>query len=413
MEDLRSLLLSPDAREVHSGLMQITAKNLTMHLPCLMEIIKKHSPHAKEAAEIVADRIKSIFTSGTPLEDKSKDALARLLLQIEPDVMTHISDEFKVSDPRKKIDLIYLLKPFHDEKTSVKVLSDALHDTNRLVRACAVKTLGKIADKREPGIIARFLSDKDSRVRANAVEAIEDAKGAGKLTGFLLRLKNDTNNRVRGNVVKALYLSNYRDAEKELTTMLASDDDLMCVSAVWAAGEIGKKMADKIPQMLSLLETVKMRKSPLIQTNILLAKDKIAKSKIAIGQKLSKEDLTLKQQIIERSSVNINRETKGRFEVVKVSGCLNIYSMIPLKLTVQEAIAITPVRLAFDFTMVDDVDASVMRFIRNLNGKIKEKQGGRFMVFGLSAEIRDAFSLANLDSSVLIFSRGEEIEHLF
>jgi anti-anti-sigma regulatory factor/HEAT repeat protein len=413
MEDLRHLLLSTDEKEVREGLSKVSVKNLTANLSCLMEIIKGRKAHAKEASEVVADRIKALFTSGTKIDEKSREGLVRLLVQIEPDVMAGIMREFKLSDPRKKIDLIYLLKSFNDEKASVNILLDALHDNNRLVRACAVKTLGKLADHREPGIIARFLSDRDSRVRANAVEAIEDSKGIARLTGFLVRLKNDTNNRVRGNVLKALFLSGYKDAEKELLAMLTDPDELMCSSAVWAIGEIGRKMPSSAMLLIEMLEKAAGHKGQIIQTNVLLARDKIAKARAAAGEKLSQEDRSLKKLIIERSSVNISHETKGRFDVVKVSGCLNIYSMIPLKLEIQETLSSVPIRLALDFTMVDDVDSSVIRFIRNLNKKIKDEAGGRFMVFGLKPEVRDSFSLANLDSTVLIFGRGEKIEHLF
>ncbi|MBL8028521.1 MAG: HEAT repeat domain-containing protein [Fibrobacteres bacterium] len=413
MEDLRHLLLSADDNEIREGLKRISIKNLTVNLPCLMEIIKGRSIHSKEASEIAADKIKAVFTSGSKIDDKSREALVRLLLQVEPDVMQSIIRDFKVADPRKKIDLIYLLKSFNDEKASVRMLLDSLHDANRLVRACAVKTLGKIADHREPGIIARFLSDRDSRVRANAVEAIEDSKGTARLTGFLVRLKNDTNNRVRGNVLKALFLSGYKDAEKELRIMLADADELMCSSGVWAVGEIGKLRPSKAEVLLEMLEIATKNSGQIVQTNILLARDKIAKSRMANGERVSKEDRTLKGQIIERSSVNISREVKGRFDVVKVSGCLNVYSMIPLKLKINESLEAVPVKLALDFTMVDDVDASVMRFIKNLNKKVKDENGGRFMIFGLKPEVRDAFSLANLDTTVLVFGRGEKIDHLF
>jgi anti-anti-sigma regulatory factor len=327
--------------------------------------------------------------------------------------MAKITNDFKLSDPRNKIDLIYLMQSFKEEKYSAKIVFDALHDNNRLVRACAVKTLGKIANFREPGIIARFLSDKDSRVRANAVEAIEDAKGTAHLTGFLLRLKNDSNNRVRGNVLKALFLAGYKDAEKELRLMLSSSDELMCASAVWAVGEIGKKMPSRTQLLFELLELASKSKAQLVQTNILLARDKMTKGQNTAGQKTTGGDQSLKKLIIERSSVNISHETRGRFEVVKASGCLNVYSMIPLKLKIQEILALPSSRIALDFSMVDDVDTSVMRFIRNLNKIIKEKEGGRFMVVGLKHDVRDSFSIANLDSSVLIFSQDEKIDHLF
>lgn len=408
-ENLKALLLSSDDSEILLGLEKISPHNFFAHLPCLMEVIKRNKGDAgKSALKVVSDRIREILKKpDAKVEGRIKDALLKLWLQITPDIQIRLLREFSLGDPAKKMEACYLLRAFEDGKAASRVLSDALTDNNRLVRACAIKALGTLANQQAPGIIIRFLSDRDSRVRANAVEAMEET-GNENMIGVLLRVKNDTNNRVRANVLKNLFEYGYKEIDRDLTTMLKNPDELMRASGVWVIGEIGLKDARFEP----LLAGLKRDKSELVRTNVLIALDKIARSRSAAKEAVDGgKSASLRKEIIRQSAVTLKREKTRYFEVVKVTGMLNVYSMIPLKLEAQDLLETGQKKVALDFAKVDDVDSNVIQFLKNLNKRFKTLNG-KFMIFNVRKDIMDIFHIANLDSSVLIFGIEEKVEHL-
>ncbi len=408
-QQTKTLLLSGNSSDVLQGLKDITPVNFFAYLPYLMGLIRKDkSEIGRTAVKITSERIRDILKKpDSKVEGRIKDALLKLLLQITPDIQNRMQKEFSIGDPKKKMEACWLLRAFDDDRAAAKVLSDALSDTNRLVRACAIKALGTIANRREPGIIMRFLSDRDSRVRANAVEAMEET-GNTNMVGVLLRVKNDTNNRVRANVLKNLFECGYKDIERDLNSMLKNPDELMRASGAWVIGEIGRKDA----RFENLLNPMRRDKSELVKTNVLLALDKIAKSRNAAKEAASNgRTSSLRREIVRQSAVAIEREKTRYFEVLKVSGMLNVYSMIPLKLEAQDILDIGIKKIALDFSKVDDVDVNVIRFLVNLNKRIKSLNG-KFMIHNVRKDIMDIFHIANLDNTILFFGIEEKVDHL-
>jgi anti-anti-sigma regulatory factor len=408
---LRELLLSGNEQDVINGLRQITTDNLPDHLPYIIDIIRRHKAGGSYSSILMAgESLRTLLRfPENVLKGTERNALGQLLLKLEPDIVSHLLSGFAASDPKAKIDALYLLQSFQNSKVSAQVLIQALGDDNKLVRAVAVKTLGHIANRREPGIIARFIADADARVRANAVEAIESTENPN-CTGILLRIRNDKSNRVRANVLKALFHCGYKAIDKDLIAMLRSPDELMRASAAWCIGEIGKKD----PKFALLLPLLEGEKSELVQLNALLAKDKIAKAsdKQKDGPALAvARPRGLKGEIIRRSAVTLTREKARYFQILRISGRLNIYSMIPVKLALQEILDSEMPSVALDFKHVDDVDGPAIKFLRNLNQRIKSASG-KFMIYNVRRDILEAFNIANLDSTVLVFSEDERTDHL-
>lgn len=110
------------------------------------------------------------------------------------------------------------------------------------IRATAVNLMGKVIGPNDHDLILSLLNDKDVRVRANTVEALESL-GNKRLVPILLRFRKDQNNRIRGNVIKALYTLGFTDVEQDILDMLGLPTDLMKASALWVVAQI--KLATK------------------------------------------------------------------------------------------------------------------------------------------------------------------------
>jgi HEAT repeat protein len=94
------------------------------------------------------------------------------------------------------------------------------------------------------------LSDKDKRVRANTVEALERL-GNKRLIPILLRFRKDPINRIRGNVLKALYNLGYKEIEADLLDMLNNSDNFMKATGLWVVAQI-KLQLPKVEDLSAL-----------------------------------------------------------------------------------------------------------------------------------------------------------------
>lgn len=121
------------------------------------------------------------------------------------------------------------------------------------VRATLVKTLGLIGDAKMLPVLALHLEDKDSRVRANSIEAISQLKvSKTDRQKLLARVADDPNNRVRANLAISLLEIGVAKGREILDEMLASPDEYMRASATYALGHLGRP-AD-LPRLIERLE---------------------------------------------------------------------------------------------------------------------------------------------------------------
>ncbi|MBU1105847.1 MAG: HEAT repeat domain-containing protein [Candidatus Riflebacteria bacterium] len=134
---------------------------------------------------------------------------------------------------------------------------------NPRVKASVVAAMGRLAlpDDDIVGFLTRALQEEDSRVRANAIEAIEklDLPDVARL---LLPMLSDEDNRVRANVIKALWNKEDHDQLLEALKIMASDDNpWMKTSAVFVLDKVN------IPGRLELLADMAAEAHPKIRQN--------------------------------------------------------------------------------------------------------------------------------------------------
>jgi len=112
------------------------------------------------------------------------------------------------------------------------------HDTQPEVRSAAVAVLGQVPGPVSKRLLKRALQDGDTRVQANAVEAVERT-GDPDIVTELLPMLASPDNRVRANAVKALLKLGVREAALALLRMLDSPDRTQRISALWLIDHMG------------------------------------------------------------------------------------------------------------------------------------------------------------------------------
>ncbi|MFZ5952702.1 MAG: HEAT repeat domain-containing protein [Candidatus Rifleibacteriota bacterium] len=183
------------------------------------------------------------------IEDSSaSDRIIRLFSHKNPDIVALAVETLgKIGDPSNLGAIINL---YHPEK-------------HPRVKACIVSAAGKMAlpDDQILDFIARALTDNDARVRANAVEALENLKIADTAR-LLLPMLEDEDNRVRANVIKALWnKDDHNKLLEALKTMANDENPWMKASCIFVLDRVD------IPGRIELLADMCLEEHPKIREN--------------------------------------------------------------------------------------------------------------------------------------------------
>ncbi|GAB1353040.1 hypothetical protein MASR1M12_17730 [Erysipelotrichia bacterium] len=110
-------------------------------------------------------------------------------------------------------------------------------EEHTFVRAALISCLAGFLKKDEAGILSRFLSDSDNRVRSNTIEALEVLKAEDSIPALFSAL-SDPDNRIRAVAAKALQTFGEEKVFAELKKMLESPEEWMKGSAIYALSHI-------------------------------------------------------------------------------------------------------------------------------------------------------------------------------
>ena len=138
-------------------------------------------------------------------------------------------------------------------------------DPDHKVRSCAVAGLGGYR-RQTPAVneqLEAALADRNDRVRANAIEALERTAPPEKAED-ISRFIHDDNNRVRANAIKALLHWKVASAQEAIAQMLIDPRPKHRISARWVAGQMGMDHNDRIMPTQS---TVKYRQEKVLIGN--------------------------------------------------------------------------------------------------------------------------------------------------
>lgn len=118
-------------------------------------------------------------------------------------------------------------------------------------KAMFIKTVGLLGGREQIAVISPFLSDPDSRVRADTVEALEYI-GDPEIYPLIVPLLQDEDNRVKANAAVALKHYGEDHSLQLLEDMITGDEVWMRDSATFALREI--KSARSIDLLVSVLQ---------------------------------------------------------------------------------------------------------------------------------------------------------------
>lgn len=105
------------------------------------------------------------------------------------------------------------------------------------IAAIAVKLIGKLADPKLKDLLEAAAQHADPRVRANAIESMEELH-VTQTSRQVLAMLNSRFNRERANAIKAISAYDFNTARECLVRMLADPNPLHRVSALWVVEQL-------------------------------------------------------------------------------------------------------------------------------------------------------------------------------
>lgn len=172
------------------------------------------------------------------LDAGTRHTAGRALAKVLPDMterLGRILTSAPLADRLKAMQIIQELGLAQDLK---HVLAQLASDANPKLRSRAVSLLGLTANGMPGPLIDKALNDPDARVRANAVEVIDQHQEEQYLP-TLMKLARSRHNRERANALKALHTMRVGTASQQLLAMLRDPQAEHRISAMWALKQVG------------------------------------------------------------------------------------------------------------------------------------------------------------------------------
>ena len=161
----------------------------------------------------------------------------RAMLKVLPDAIPRLSrrllmgllpDRLKAMQIAHELDLGETLRP---------TMLQLCGDPSPKLRSKAVSILGEDAES-SSAILDRVLLDTDARVRANAIEVLEQKQKVEYLP-LLAQRARASNSRERANAIKAMHRMKVKSATTSLDLMLKDERPEHRISAMWTLKQIG------------------------------------------------------------------------------------------------------------------------------------------------------------------------------
>jgi len=230
----------------------------------LMPLLNAASEEVRRMAmrEVASASFDKYLKSFDRLDPETREAAARALAKIDGRILERLTEEINALDPERRLRALRVIDYVDAETDLRQNLMALLNDSDRRVRATAIKIVQLAGSADGMRLLVAALGDPDRRVRANAVEAFEDS-GDPQCVPLLRPYLRDPDNRVRANVAKALWNLGSEEGRSALHAMLRQPEEAMRLSAVWAIGEV------RFPGAIDLLMAhVEGERSELVRAKI-------------------------------------------------------------------------------------------------------------------------------------------------
>ena len=204
------------------------------------------------------------------LDPHQRLAAGRALIKLDPKFHNQLSQRLDSGDLDHQLRALAIVSDLNQGPLFEAALLVLKNDPNVKIASATIKALATIETKPARQAIEQALDHHDARVRANAIEALEQF-GTARYVDRLVTLATHEDNRPRANAIQALLDVRLSEALRALATMLEDDRPKHRVSGLWLVEYAGLlPMARRVAEM-SISDpdsSIKKRAHRIVQTLI-------------------------------------------------------------------------------------------------------------------------------------------------
>jgi len=181
------------------------------------------------------------------LSRHARIAAGKVVYKIDPEAHQRWLGYCRDRQGRKRLKAVRMSRLLGRVNQCADTLRQLAHDPDDKVRSCAVASLGELdTAEKDPTMrhLVDALHDKDQRVQANAIEALE-VRGDRRIAKKLEEFTESDNNRARANAIKALLTWRVAGAEQAIQKMVTDTRIRHRQSACWVVRTLEKQRAHK------------------------------------------------------------------------------------------------------------------------------------------------------------------------
>ncbi|MCK5269487.1 MAG: HEAT repeat domain-containing protein [Sedimentisphaerales bacterium] len=238
IEPMSRILVSRHERAAQTALAELIKANPPEELSQLMAE-QLNSPH-QEVRRIAQNYYRKIAFSSywrnfEKLPHEQQIAAGRAVCKIDPRAFERLCDYAQTGNSTEQLQAIMIVRLLGMGQKCWKILRKMAENLDRKVRSCAVAALGEAGENENKAVrecLLNGLDDQDERVRANAVEALQQQNDS-RTTEKIIPLAKSPDNRVRANAIKVLLNWKVASARKMVEEMLNDTRPAHRRSAAW------------------------------------------------------------------------------------------------------------------------------------------------------------------------------------
>ena len=178
------------------------------------------------------------------LNRATRKQAGRAMMKVLPDAVPRLARRLLNGPLPERLKAMQIVQELELSEQLRTTLTQLCADVNAKIRSKAVFLLGE-DDSVVETLLDRVLQDTDPRVRANAIEVLEQKQRAEYLP-LLAQRARANNSRERANAIKAMHKMKVKTATVSLDQMLHDERPDHRISAMWTLKQIGwwKLLAD-------------------------------------------------------------------------------------------------------------------------------------------------------------------------
>jgi hypothetical protein len=208
-----------------------------------------------------------------------KLSAGRALIKIDALFHSHLSSKLMDGQDWARLRALSIIHGLNQGLMFELPLLAMVGDQDPKIASAAVRALGSARSERAVKALEKVLDHEDSRVRANAVEALEQLQSTRHVRQLVEMAHEEQQSRPRANAIRALLQMGAGDALSELVKMLHDPRPAQRISALWVIEAVGLiEVAHQVAEM-SITDTdinVKSRADHVVHGLIAVMKHGLA-----------------------------------------------------------------------------------------------------------------------------------------